>query len=179
MVQADVLLALAAKHRQDERTHLRLLKEIALVLESAAEQFEAVAELNPLRKCHYLLARTYHQLGQSEKRNVSAKRFRQISEFFDGSCRGQRSSWESLGLTPSKRPPDPTPDIDMPSSRPSFMPSTPPSWGAGSSPNCRVSARPAGVLGGGSGVPGSALVGSSFGEVSPFTYAFDAAEAAA
>jgi predicted negative regulator of RcsB-dependent stress response len=184
LVQADVLLALAAKHHEDECSHLRLLKEAAVVFESAAEQFAAVAELNPLRRCHYLLARTYHQVGDVPRRNACATKFRQISEFLDGSGRCQSSSWESLGLSAAKRPVDAASDeafksnIDMPSSKPSYIPSTPPSWGVGTSPNGRVSARPAGTLGGSNAV-GSALMGGAFGEVSPFTYAFDAAEAAA
>merc|ERR1711924_53623 len=135
-------------------------------------------------ECHYLLARTYHQVGDVPRRNACATKFRQISEFLDGSGRCQSSSWESLGLSAAKRPVDAASDeafksnIDMPSSKPSYIPSTPPSWGVGTSPNGRVSARPAGTLGGSNAV-GSALMGGAFGEVSPFTYAFDAAEAAA
>merc|ERR1711865_833938 len=103
MVQADVLLALAAKYCKEEASHSRLLREISLVLESAAEQYEAVAELNPLRRCQYLLARTYHNLGNLPRRNSCATRFRQISEFFDGCGRGSQSSWEGLGLTPERK----------------------------------------------------------------------------
>lgn len=183
MVQADVLLALAAKHRTSEASHLRLLKEIVVVLESAAVQFEAVAELNPLRRCHYLLSRTYHQLGNLPRRNACATRFRQISEFFDSSARGKSGSWEALGLTPEKKSAHCSFEdqlkshADLPSSLPSFMPSTPPSCSA-SSPMAqgRVSARPGNTLSG--SIAGSAIMGA-FGEVSPFTYAFDAAEAAA
>jgi len=186
MVQADVLSELAAKHHQDEVSHLRLLREIALVLQSAVEQFEAVAELNPLRRCHYLLARTYHQLGNLPNRNAHATKFRHISEFFDGSGRGQRSTWEGLGLTAGKKPTGMAAEssdmhMDLPSTKPSFMPSTPTgptSWNAGNSPHGRVSARPASALGG-SSMAGGAVMGTVFGEVSPFTYAFDAAEAAA
>jgi hypothetical protein len=185
MVQADVLLALAAKHRKDESSHLRLLKEIASVLETAAEQYEAVAELNPLRRCFYLLARTYHQLGNSPKRNEHAARFRQLSEFFDGSSvRGQPSSWEGLGLTPERKKPsfptseDPSKaNLDASTSK-IFMPSTPTSWAAAGSPQGRVSARPASALGGTS-VLGGAGAGSTFDDpISPFSYAFNAAEAA-
>merc|ERR1712139_434843 len=100
--------------------------EIVVVLESAAEQFEAVAELNPLRRCHYLLARTYHELGNLPRRNACATKFRQISEFFDGSGRGQGSSWEALGLTAGKKSAHPSEDlskahVDLPSSKPSFV----------------------------------------------------------
>jgi hypothetical protein len=184
MVQADVLLALAAKHRRDEASHQRLLKEISLVLESAAAQFEAVAELNPLRRCQYLLSRTYHQLGNVPRRNACASRFRQISEFFDSSAHGQRGSWTALGLTPERRSAHSTLEdslathIELPSSKTSFMPSTPPSWGASSSQKGGVSARPASALGA-SSIAGSHIMGTGFGEVSPFTYAVDAAAAAA
>jgi len=183
LVQADVLLALAAKHKKDESSHSRLLKEIVLVLESAAEQFEAVAELNPLRRCHYLLSRTYHELGNLPKRNACATRFRQISEFFEGGGRGQRSSWEGLGLTPERKTTHQSMEyaskthLDNSSSKPSFMPCTPPSWGAASGPHGRVSVRPATL--GGSSFVGGGFMGASFGEVSPFTHAFDTADAAA
>mmetsp|Transcript_113601 Transcript_113601/g.178757 ORF Transcript_113601/g.178757 Transcript_113601/m.178757 type:complete len:920 (+) Transcript_113601:129-2888(+) len=99
MVQADVLLALAAKYQNDHVAHSRMLKEIANVLEAAAKQFKNVAELNPLRRCHYLLARTYHQMKDVANRNLHSMEFRKISEFFEGSGRNGRATVESLITT--------------------------------------------------------------------------------
>merc|ERR1719401_356448 len=77
----------------------RLLEEVAKVLSSAVDEFEAVADLNLLRRCHYLLARTCHELGDQAGRDRHAGRFRRISEFLGGQS---RTTWRDLGL-PRKR----------------------------------------------------------------------------
>ncbi|CAE8653551.1 unnamed protein product, partial [Polarella glacialis] len=79
LVQADVLFTLLASNQKDQLACKRLLKEILEVLLAASEQFEAVAELNSLRRCHYLLARTFHQTGNTQCRDQHARSFRKLS----------------------------------------------------------------------------------------------------
>lgn len=79
-VQAEVLLALSAREsarKRDGGAKTRLLTEAVTVLEGAAAEFEAVADLGPLRHCRYLLARTCHELGRSDDRNRNATLFRE------------------------------------------------------------------------------------------------------
>jgi len=100
-IQADVLFALMERSKDDQLTSTKLLKEAILALQGAAQGFGAVADLNPLRRCYYLLARACHQVGNVEQRNQHAARFRQISEFLDG---GGRNSWDTLDLGSAPRP---------------------------------------------------------------------------
>eukprot|EP00927_Polykrikos_kofoidii_P060107 TRINITY_DN55170_c0_g1_i1.p1 TRINITY_DN55170_c0_g1~~TRINITY_DN55170_c0_g1_i1.p1 ORF type:complete len:1073 (-),score=160.40 TRINITY_DN55170_c0_g1_i1:276-3494(-) len=99
-LQADVLFALMGR-TEDETTRRRLLREIVSVLRSSASAFEAVAELNPLRRCHYLLARACHELGDFVTRDHHSTRFRVLSEFFDD---GGSGAWSDLGLAVQEPP---------------------------------------------------------------------------
>jgi len=91
MVQVDVLFALA-DHSGLERQ--RLLKAITELLVAAAGQFQAVAEVNSLQRCHYLLARSYHQLGDEHRRDTHAKLFRMLSDL---QTRRAAVTWSQLG----------------------------------------------------------------------------------
>lgn len=95
MVQADVLLELLARNQDKTDMCIQLLKETVIVLCNAMEEFEAIAELNPLCRCHYLLARVHHQLGDEIHRDKHATRYRQISEFLSGH---NHVTWKDLGL---------------------------------------------------------------------------------
>jgi len=100
MVQADVLLALAAAPLEevDEKAQSRLVAEAAVVLDRAAAEFEAVVELAKLRHCHYLLARAHHQLDNSAQRDKHAAKYRKICGFLEGDG---SYGWEDLGLAAS------------------------------------------------------------------------------
>jgi len=103
LLQADVLFALNARNAREAKdpgTKRRLLREVVSVLRGAVDAFEAVAELSPLRRCRYLLARACHELGDTDGRDVHAKAFRRISAFLDGV-----GTWADLGLATPK--PDP------------------------------------------------------------------------
>jgi len=93
MVQADILFSLAARNREDMTKVTRLLKQVGVVLETAIKDFEAVADLNPIRRCHYLLARCYHELGDQMNRDRHASRFMKISQYFDG-----KGTWSDLQM---------------------------------------------------------------------------------
>jgi len=93
MVQADILFSLAARNREDMTKVTRLLKQVGAVLETAIKDFEAVADLNPIRRCHYLLARCYHELGDQVGRDRHASRFMKISQYFDG-----KGTWADLQM---------------------------------------------------------------------------------
>jgi len=180
-VQADVLLALQAKHRADEATSTRLLREIVTVLQGAAAELEAVAELTPLRRCLYLLARVCHQLGDTKNRDVHAASFRKVSDLLEaGGMRGpwpdvimglaRSGSYTTLG-TPMEE------DMSIPKGSPSpetgaaSVPSTPP-------PRASASVVTAAARLGAGG--GNARAGVDFdrlapGEASPFSSAFQSA----
>mmetsp|Transcript_34439 Transcript_34439/g.91530 ORF Transcript_34439/g.91530 Transcript_34439/m.91530 type:complete len:1020 (-) Transcript_34439:89-3148(-) len=111
VVQADVLLATLAKLRPGPTAKTaapsttpprltiasrdQLLREVLRLLSAAVKHFEVVAELAPLKRCHYLLARVCHELRDTAGRDRHATRFRRISESLTG---GSASSRESLGL---------------------------------------------------------------------------------
>eukprot|EP00929_Paragymnodinium_shiwhaense_P037375 TRINITY_DN19926_c0_g1_i1.p1 TRINITY_DN19926_c0_g1~~TRINITY_DN19926_c0_g1_i1.p1 ORF type:complete len:1027 (-),score=246.70 TRINITY_DN19926_c0_g1_i1:111-3191(-) len=107
MVQADVLFSMIAASRDlhrdgaaaeaSARTQQLLLREAARTLATAAAAFEAAADLNPLRRCYYLLARAHHELGDRRERNAYSSKFRRVSEFLDGAGQG---SWQ--GTTPAE-----------------------------------------------------------------------------
>lgn len=84
MLQADVLFEFLARCKASAAERSRLLKEIVVLLSGAAEEFEAVVELDPLRRCHYLLARACHQLGRTGERDAHAGRFRMLSQSLEG-----------------------------------------------------------------------------------------------
>lgn len=95
VVQGEVLLSILARlgirgRVPEAATRERLLREVVRVFGDAAEQFQAVSELNRLRRCYYVLARSYHELGDTAARNQHAGRFRRISQHLvgksDGSC---------------------------------------------------------------------------------------------
>lgn len=104
VVQADVLLSLLSSRKgsgHEGPIRTRILREVVQVLRGAAAQFQAVAEINQLRRCHYLLARSCHELGDTSARDSHAGHFRRMSEFLLGardsdSCR--KRSWDDLGL---------------------------------------------------------------------------------
>lgn len=100
MVQADVLFAVVARHPADTAVHAKLLREIEVILNGVADAFEAVAELNPLRRCHYLLARVHHQLGNVAARDKHATRFRRVSEYLTG----HRGAWRQEDDAAAREP---------------------------------------------------------------------------
>jgi len=96
MVQAEVLFALMQQTRIDSNDCRKLLQEAGKVLERAIEQYEAVADLNHLRRCHYLLARVCHQVGDVARRDHHSRRFRLLSQFL--SDQDSSTSWQDLGI---------------------------------------------------------------------------------
>jgi hypothetical protein len=180
LVQADVLLALSAtRYNKDKAACQRVLKEVANVLEGAVEQFKTVADLNPLRRCHYLLARTYNELGNITSRNSHATNYRKVCEFLDGSDHAGGRKWETLDLAPDQTaanltPPHPTRDgASSTPSRNMFLPAVPSSLRPASSAHVSVPAHIA------SGVADSTIVGSlgacaSMDNVTSTTFVLDA-----
>lgn len=128
-VQADVLLEVLSRAKLDASTRTRLMREVQNVLNGAVEAFEAVVDLNPARKCHYLLARVHHELGNVAARDKHAKRFRQVSEFLNSE--GLRMSGGTGGggaKEPSEQPasqmPPPSPAVRQAPA------ASPPRWAA-------------------------------------------------
>lgn len=107
-VQADVLFALMDTC-EEEGTCERLLTEAVAVLRRAIAEFAPVAELVPLMRCHYLLARACHQLGDSASRNHHAKCFRHLVAFSEGHGEWPETGGTSGTHVPSDRSPEPSP----------------------------------------------------------------------
>jgi hypothetical protein len=129
MVQAEVLFALM--QTQNDGACMQLLQEAGKVLERAIEQYEAVAELNHLRRCHYLLARLCHQVGDIARRDQHSRRFRLLSQFL--SDQDSSTSWQDLGIACLQKEPQ-----DASIERASRWPETTNASGAGPPSNSCV-----------------------------------------
>ena len=80
MLEADCLLELSSRSASRSASSSRPLEAVVERLASAEKHFTALGLQSSLQRCHYLMARTCHELGRLTQRDRHARELRRLVE---------------------------------------------------------------------------------------------------